>query len=390
MEKNAVIKSIVAKAYSCSFHGIAMKFGLGNNVKRDLVLVKITCEDGTIGYGEAHHALCPTAIAEIINHSISPLLIGADPMNTEGIWQLVYNHQIATHGAGTAAVIALSGIDIALWDVRGKLLGQPVYKLLGGRHQRIRAYAGGLSLGYKPIEELEEEVQKIVGQGFTAIKLRVGQNPKEDAKRVGHIRRTFGNDLDIAVDAATRYHITDLNEIVKYCEENNVYWIEEPFTPDNFQAYRTLKRKTSIPLAAGENSYTKYAFRDILQSQTLDIIQADCTKAGGITEVKKIADMAEACHLFVAPHTSQSIISTAANIHLLCAIPNGLIYEADLAAVNPFRDEIAGSPFKFEGGFIEPNDKPGLGIDINEELLESYQGIPGPCYQPVTRWSVLG
>ena len=388
MGNGPLIKTVTATVYSCPFKTVPQKFGLGSNVKRDLVLVRITCENGMVGYGGAHHALSPTAIAEIIRSSMAPLLVDADPMNVEDIWELVYKHQIATHGTGTAAVIALRGIDIALWDLRGKILGQPIYRLLGGRPRKIRAYAGGLSLGYKPLEALESEVHRMTAAGYTAIKLRVGQSTKEDAERVGHIRRVFGDELDIAVDAATRYHISDLTEVVRYCEEHHVLWIEEPFTPDNFAAYQALKRATRIPLAAGENHYTKHAFRELLQQQVVDIFQPDCTKAGGITEVKKIADMAAAWHLPVAPHTSQSILSTAANVHLLSAVPNGLIYEVDLAEVNPFRDEIAQPTLRVHDGYIEPNDKPGLGLDIREDVLEKYPGIPGPCYVPTSRWSV--
>ncbi|ALS20515.1 MULTISPECIES: mandelate racemase/muconate lactonizing enzyme family protein [Paenibacillus] len=378
--KNNVIEQVTAMVFSCRFDDIALRFGVGNMVKRDLVLVKITCSDGTIGYGEAHHALSPTSIAELIRSSLAPILIGESPFNTEGIWEKIYRHQVATHGAGTAVAIAMSGIDIALWDIKGKMLQQPVYRLLGGERRKIRAYAGGLSLGYQPLESLEKEVQKYVEQGYTAIKLRVGQNPKKDAERVSHIRKTFGPQLDIAVDAATRYHILDVPEVVKFCEENHVYWLEEPFTPDNIQAYHELRKSTRIPIAAGENHYTKYQFRELLQAGTIDIVQADCTKAGGITEVKKISDMAAAWHLPMAPHTSQSMLSTAANIHLLCAIPNALIYEADLALVNPFRDEMIKSPLIVKDGYIEPNDRPGLGLELDEEALSKYPGLPGACY----------
>lgn len=375
------IEEVTAIAYSCKFDDIALRFGVGNMVKRDFVLVRITCSDGTVGYGEAHHAQSPTAIAELIRGSLAPMLIGESPFNTEGIWQKIYRNQVATHGAGTAVVIAMSGIDMALWDVKGKLLHQPVYRLLGGESRRIRAYAGGLSLGYQPLDSLEQEVQKYIDQGYTAIKLRVGQNPKKDAERVSHIRRTFGPELDIAVDAATRYHILDLPEVVRYCEENHVYWLEEPFTPDNVQAYRELRKNTRVPIAAGENHYTKHQFRDLLQAGTIDILQADCTKAGGITEVKKIADMGAAWHLPLAPHTSMSMFSTAANVHVMCAIPNALIYEADLSPVNPFRDDITTSPLIVKDGFIEPSDKPGLGLELDEVALNKYfPAVPGPCY----------
>lgn len=378
---DVVIERVEAHSYSCRFDQVALRFGVGNMVKRDFVLVKIICSDGTIGYGEAHHAQSPTAIAELIRSSLAPLLIGHSPFHTEIIWDRIYRNQIATHGAGTAVVIAMSGLDIALWDVKGKILGMPVYRLLGGEKRKIRAYAGGLSLGYQPLETLEEEVSRYIEQGYTAIKLRVGQHPKLDAERVAHIRKTFGSDIDIAVDAATRYHILDIPEVVKYCEENRVLWLEEPFTPDNIEAYRELRKSCRVPIAAGENHYTKHQFRDLLVSGAIDILQADCTKAGGITEVKKIADMGAAWHLRLAPHTSQSMLSTAANVHVMCAIPNAFIYEADLAPINPFRNEVFLNPLRVINGFIEPNDLPGLGLNIDEEKLEKYApGLPGPCY----------
>ena len=386
MNGRTAIESVSAHVHSCPFENVALTFGLGRNVKRDLVLVKVTSADGTVGYGEAHHALSPTAIAEIIRFSIAPLLAGVDCFDTEGIWDLIYRHQIQTHGAGTAAVIALSGVDIALWDLRGKLLQQPVYRLLGGARRRIRAYAGGLSLGYKPLDALEQEVRQMIEKGYSAIKLRVGQGVSQDALRVRHIRRTFGDDLDIALDAQTRYRVTDIPEVVRYCEENRVYWLEEPFTPDDIGAFQSIRRHTSIPIAAGENHYTKHAFRELLESRAVSILQPDCTKVGGISEAQKIAAMAAAWHLSLAPHTSQSVISTAANLHLLCAIPNGLLYEADLAPVNPFRDDLADPPLAVEEGYIEPNDLPGLGLQINEEVLARYPGIPGPCYMPAADW----
>jgi L-alanine-DL-glutamate epimerase-like enolase superfamily enzyme len=375
-----VIKKVTATAHSILFGNIAMQFGVGKNVKRDMVLVRVETEDGIVGYGESHHALSPTTIAELINSSMAQHLIGECPLNTEGIWNKIYLHQVATHGAGTAAVIAMSGLDMALWDLKGKILQQPVYSLLGGLHKRIRAYAGGLSLGYQPLSSLEKEVRKYVDLGYTAIKLRVGTHAKDDAERVGCIRKIFGPDLDIAVDAATRYKSKDIPLVIKYCEDNNVYWLEEPFTPDDIEAYTELRKNCGTPIAAGENHYTKYQFRGLLRADALSILQPDCTKTGGITEAKKIADMAEAWHLPVAPHTGQSILSASANVHVMCAIPNALIFEADLAELNPFRDDISSSALLIKDGYIEPNNGPGLGLNINESILEKYPAIPGPCY----------
>jgi D-galactarolactone cycloisomerase len=374
------ITHVVASAHSIAFGKLALRFGVGSNIKRDMVLVKVLAEDGTVGFGEAHHAMAPTAIVEIINHSLAPLIVGTDCLDREGAFDRIYRAQVQTHGAGTAVVIAASGVDMALFDLAGKILEQPVYGLLGGARKSIPAYAGGLSLGFQPLDDLEREVQGILDCGYRAIKLRAGHDVKDDTKRVGHIRRTFGDDLDIAVDAATRYSILDIKAVARYCEAFNIYWLEEPFAPDNLEGYLELKKRTGTPLAAGENHYTKQAFRELLRRGAIDIVQADCTKAGGITEVKKIADMAAAYHALVAPHTSQSILSTAANLHILSAIPNGLIYEADLAPLNPFRDDLGFDPPIVKDGFVLAPDGPGLGLQIREEILKGLPAIPGPCY----------
>jgi len=379
---SAKVVEVTASVHSVPFDGVAVRQGVGNMVKRDLVLVKIVSDDGTVGWGEAHHGLNPTAVAEIVRHSMAPAVVGADPFDGEGIWSRIYRHQIQTHGMGAGSVIALSGIDIALWDLRGKLLGQPVYRVLGGAKKRLRAYAGGMGLGFQPPEELAHEVGKYVDQGYTAIKLRIGDNVRDDMARVSHVRKTFGDGLDIAVDAATRYDPSMLPELVRLAEDNRVFWIEEPYAPDDLIAYAELRRATRIPVAGGENHFTKHAFRDLFEARAIAIAQADCTKAGGLTETKKIADMAAAYHLLMAPHTSQSVISTAANVALLCAIPNGLIYEADISPLNPWRDDLAKPALAVVDGHIEPFEGPGFGIDVDEALLARYPAIPGPCYVP--------
>ena len=376
------IVEVRASAHSCPFDQKPIRMGLGRNVKRDIVLVRVISDDGLIGFGESHHGQNPTAMAEIVEKGIGSLLIGADPLDTEGIWDRINKQQIVTHGLGAGSIMALSGIDIALWDLKGKILGQPVFRLMGGAQRKIRAYAGGLSLGFQPLDTLETEVGGLIAQGYTAIKMRIGDTPRRDAERVGHIRKTFGDELDIAADAATRYTELDIPDVVRYCEDNHVYWLEEPFTPDNIPAYQKLARHTKIPLAAGENHYARPAFRELFEARAIAIVQADVCKTGGLSEGKKIADMAAAWHLHAAPHTSHSILSNAASAHLLAALPNGLIYEADVAPINPFRTDLAKAPFGVENGYIEPRDEPGLGIEIDDAVLEAYPAIPGPCYIP--------
>ena len=376
------IASIEASAHSRPFEGDVLRNALGANVKRDFVLVKVTADDGTVGYGESHHGQNLTAMAEIIQGGIGTLVTGSDPFDTEGIGERVRHQQVQTHGLGAGSLIALSGIDIALWDLKGKLLGQPVYRLLGGTRRRLRAYVGGLTLGFQPPDSLAAEVGMFVDRGYSAVKLRVGDTPRRDAERVARVRREFGDELDIAVDAQTRYTAQDLVEVIAYCEDHGVYWLEEPFPPDAVGAYRDLAERTLVPLAAGENHYGRHEVRGLLEARAIAVVQADCTKAGGISEVKKISDMAAAWHVRSAPHTSHSMLSAAANVHLLCALGNGLIYEADEAPVNPFRTDLARNPLEVRDGHIEPHDAPGLGLDIDEAMLADYPAVPGPCYLP--------
>jgi L-alanine-DL-glutamate epimerase-like enolase superfamily enzyme len=376
------IAEVRASAHSRSLSGELVRLGLGVNIKRDCVVVRITDDDGRVGWGEAHHGQNPTAMAEIVEKGLGSLIRGADALDSEGIWARLARQQIVTHGLGAGSVIALSGIDIALWDLKGKIMGQPIYRLLGGAPKRIRAYAGGLSLGFKAPEALETEVRALVDSGYTAIKMRVGDHPRRDAERVGHIRKAFGDGLDIAVDAATRYTALDLPEVLDYCERHRVYWLEEPFPPDDLSAYADLVRRTPVPIAAGENHYTRQAFRDLFAAGCIRIAQADCTKAGGISEVRKIMDMAAAWHVFAAPHTSHTAISAAANVHLLCALSNALIFEADVGGNNPFRTELAGNAYRVIDGHIEPPDGPGLGFEIDLAVLTRHPAIAGPCYIP--------
>lgn len=378
----AKIAEVRASAHSRAYSGELVRLGLGANTKRDCVLVRITADDGTVGWGEAHHGQNPTAIAEVVEKGLGSLIVGADALDSEGIWARLARQQLVTHGLGAGSVIALSGIDIALWDLKGKLMRQPVYRLLGGAPKRIRAYAGGVSLGFKPPDVLEGEVRKLTEAGYTAIKLRVGDHPRRDAERVRHIRHAFGDALDIAVDAATRYTALDLPDVLDYCARERVYWLEEPFTPDNLSAYADLARRTPVPIAAGENHYTRQAFRDLFTQNCISVVQADCTKAGGISEVRKIMEMAAAWHLFAAPHTSHTIISTAANAHLLAALPNALIFEADVAEINPFRTELAGDAYQVVDGHIAPLDRPGLGIDIDAAVLQKISGGAGAVLHP--------
>ncbi len=373
------IKRIQAFALSCPTPGGAV-FAVGRSAKRDMVLVRIETACGIVGYGEAHHAQTPSTIAAFINDALGPSLIGMDAHETEAIWDKAYRHYIATHGPGAAAVIGLSGVDLALWDIKGKNLGQPVYRLLGGKRRPIRAYAGGISLGFQPVYDIKREIEGFIERGYDFMKLRVGDTLEKDRERVSAVRAAFGPEITLAADAGTRYRTADVARIAEVCEAGRLAWLEEPFTPDNLPGYRRLRDLTATPLAAGENHFTRHELRTLISEEIIQFVQADCCKTGGITEILKIAALAGAWHLQFAPHTSASVLSTAASTHVLSVAPNAFIYEADVSAINAFRDEL-GAPFEIVDGTILAPDAPGLGVEIDEKVIEKYPFIPGASYQ---------
>ena len=341
------------------------------------LVVEIVTDEGIIGWGDCYG---PAAVSKsVVDTLLKPSIIGLDPFDVEVIWELLYN-KVKDYGLTGMTISGISGVDIALWDIMGKALKQPVYRLLGGSRKKIRAYAGGVCMGFKPPPALLEEAQSFVDKGFTAIKLRMGDTVENDLARVRAVRKGLGDKIDIAVDINTRYNFLDLQRALPGYEECRVFWVEEPFAPDAIADYAHFNARTHVPLAGGENHFLRYQARELLERKAVDVIQPDPAKAGGITETKKIADLAAAFRRAFAPHVGMSAIDSAACVHLLCAASNALIYEADGAAFNPFRDDLCADYPKIVDGYIEPNEKPGLGFEVDESLFEKWPGIAGPCY----------
>ena len=375
------VTAVDAIALSVDLRDRAVTLGVGTAVKKDTVIVRVRTEDGIVGYGEAHHALAPTVVADLVNTNLAPLVVGEDALEVEHIWERMYFAQGRTHGPGWAIWKAISGIDQALWDARGKALGLPVWKLLGGKKRKLRAYAGGISLGYQPPESLAEEARRYVEQGFRALKLRLGDTVENDLARVRHVRKTLGDGVDIMTDVNTKYSYQQMLKLAPGLEECGVYWIEEPFPPDALRDYSLLAQRTGIPLAAGENHFLRYQARQLLEAEAAQILQPDPSKAGGITETKKIADLAAAYRRSFAPHTSMSGINMSVCLTLLTVCSNALVYEADLSAFNPFRDDLVSPIPKIDqDGYVEAFGGPGLGVHVDESLFDRFPGIPGPCY----------
>ena len=272
----------------------SVTLGVGRAVKRDAVIVKITSEDGIVGWGEAHHGRAPGAVAKLIETTLRQLVLGMDAFDTVGVWKRVYDKQLASHGMGAGACIGLSGIDMALWDLRGKALGVPLYRLLGGANRPVPAYAGGVSLGYQPPEALVDEARVHVEAGYRAVKLRIGDSVPRDLERIAAVRKAFGDEIVILTDANTGYDVADVRAAMPRLEALGVGWLEEPFARHDANSYRIAATLGRTPLAAGENHYTRFEFQRLIDDRAITILQPDLSKSGGITEVLRIAHMAAA------------------------------------------------------------------------------------------------
>lgn len=376
------LKIAMVEGFATSFpvkQGVTL--GIGRAVKRDALIVKVTTESGLIGWGESHHGRCPGAIAQLINTTLRQLVVGMEAYDVVGVWAKIYTRQLASHGMGTAAALAMSGIDQALWDIRGKAVGWPLYKLLGGSSKPVKAYAGGISLGFQDPASLLDEAQALVAQGYRAVKLRFGDTAAKDIQRLSAIRKGLGDDIGVMVDANTAYSLSDVRAVMPAMEEHNVLWLEEPFPPHDYRSYKQAAAMGSVPLAAGENHFTRFEFNRLIEEGSVQILQPDLSKTGGITEVLRIAAMASAEKLPIHPHTLASGINMASSIHLLAAIENPGYFEADVAKENLFRDQLTNRPDRLdENGCVRPGEAPGLGVEVDEAFLLAHPVIEGPAY----------
>ncbi|HEU0258923.1 MAG TPA: mandelate racemase/muconate lactonizing enzyme family protein [Burkholderiales bacterium] len=378
------MKIAAVRAYPTSFpvppqNRVAL--GIGTAVKRDAVVVKVTTDEGIIGWGEAHHGRAHTAVAKLIETTLRQLIVGMDALSTTEVWEKLYRAQLASHGMGAGACLAISGIDMALWDIKGKALKQPLFRLLGGAMKAIPAYAGGVSLGYQPEAELVTEARKSLEQGYKAIKLRVGDAPSRDIARMRAVRKAFGDDLVILTDANIGYQLEDVRRVMPVLDEIRAGWLEEPFPAHDYRTYREAKLLGRTPLAAGENHYTRFEFNRVIEDGAITILQPDLSKCGGITEALRIAALASSWKLPIHPHSSMTGLNHAATIHFLAAIGNGGYFEGDVSKSNLFRDELVENPGVVDrDGNVRPLDKPGLGLEVNEAFLAKHPAIEGPGY----------
>ena len=360
--------------------------------QRQAILVRIDTDAGISGWGEAASFGGPLeSTATVIDKELAPRILGADPFQVERIWQILY-HQSWQHGRGGIVVCALSGIDIALWDIIGKATKTPLYRILGGYSNQVRAYAsGGFYTPGKGVKELVAELTGYAARGYTAVKMKVGRNGTalnplevmpdpdyclsldEDLARVEAVRKALGREVQLLVDANAAWDVHTALLAGRHFDRLGVAMFEEPISTDNIEGSAQLARQLDLKIAGYESEQLLYNFARMISSQAVDVVQPDLSWAGGITECRKIAAFAAAYHKEVAPHCFSSAVCLMASLHFLASLPNAGLLEMDQNP-NGLRTEIVDNPIVIGAdGCVRVPERPGLGIEINEDAVEKYR-----------------
>ena len=338
-------------------------------------LIRVHTDSGHVGLGSVYSH--PDMVRTIVDGQLCPTLVGEDPNDSERIWKRCYS-LMRWYGRKGAAMSALGGIDIALWDLRGKESGQPVHKLLGASASRVPAYASGL-LWKDHLSELSEEAERHVASGFNAMKMRLGRDVAYDRAAVAAVRDSVGPGVRLMVDGNARYSLDEARSMLPVFHDAGVFWLEEPFAPEDPDSFLALQPDLDeIPLAAGENEFGLQGFRELIEPGLVQIVQPDCCRCGGLTEAVRIARLAGEKGLQVAPHTWSDAVALTTNMHFVAATPHALTVEVDRTG-NPFIDDLLVEPLLVEDGTIALPDGPGLGIELNEDAVAKYavpRGMP--------------
>ena len=343
------------------------------------VFVKVlTNIDGLYGIGEATLEYKEHTVAQACKE-LERTLVGKDPHRIEEIWHSVYRD--AYWRGGAVLMSALSAVEMALWDIKGKDLGVPVYQLLGGKvRESVPCYANGWFAPAKTPSEFAEKAEEAVSQGFKALKwdpfgssyLQIERKQlNEVIECVGAVYDAVKDNADIIIEGHGRFDIPTAVRVGHALGEFDILWFEEPIPPQNLEGLAEVKRRVNVPVSAGERLYNRWEFRSLFELKAADFIQPDVSHAGGIMELKKIAAMAEAYHIPICPHNPSGPIANAATLQLAACVPNFYLLETMSSDV-PWRKDISTEDVKFENGEMFISDKPGLGIDINVDEIKKH------------------
>jgi L-alanine-DL-glutamate epimerase-like enolase superfamily enzyme len=364
---------------------------------------RIHTDEGIYGDGEAGMAIhygAPAAFGMI--RDMARLIIGMDPLDNEVVWEKLYKSTFWGQNGGPVVFSGISAIDIALWDIRGKAFGVPVYKLLGGkRREKLRTYASQLQFGWGPVrtparasEDYVNHAQKAVSEGYSAVKFDFFTYDRDGTlfdseqhtrlqgsytldlveERVAAVREAVGRDVDLIMEMHAHTDAQSAIQIGRRCEKYNIFYFEEPNTPSPKTA-KYIHDHLCIPIALGERVYTRWQFMPYFENMSVQVVQPDLGNTGGITEGKKIADMAHAYDVGVQAHVCASPLSTAAALHLECAIPNFVIHEHHINNLAPFCKELCIHDMQPVNGFFTPPELPGLGNEWSEYALRSCEKV---------------
>ena len=361
------------------------RFGWSQRVtdRRQSAICLVDTDEGIQGAGEAFYFGGPAkVVASLIDDGLGPLVLGQDPMDTSVIWDRLYNWT-RDQGQKGLTISAISAVDIALWDIKGKVLGLPIYKLLGGAYRtRAKAYATGL---YEPqgvpsvIEALVEEAVGYREAGFSGMKLKVGYGLRADEAYVCAVREAIGDDVALMVDANHAYNASEAIRLARVLADYDVLWFEEPVVPEDVDGYMEVRAASDVLIAGGECEYTRYGFRQLIDNRAVDILQPDLCAAGGYTEVMKVVAMASAASIPVIPHVWGTNVGLAAALQFHAALPHfperrfaaEPFFECDRSH-HPFRDGVTHERFSIEDGYIAIPDRPGLGISIDSAFMQRF------------------
>jgi L-rhamnonate dehydratase len=352
---------------------------------QDDVLVLVHTDEGVTGVGEVDSApeVVKAAIDAPASHSnaagLRSVLLGQDPLAIDELWQRMYRASIY-YGRRGVALHAMSGIEIALWDLKGKALGRPVSQLLGTPQRRyVRAYASAL------MPDTTEEVRRLVGrlvhdEGFTAVKLgwgSIGRDVRDDIRRAEAARDAAGSAIAIMIDAGFGYGADAPRAIMiaRELEQLDVTWLEEPFEPDAYEAYAQLADSVDLPIACGEQDSTWWGFRDVIDRAHVDIVQPDVTRCGGLSEAMRIAELARSRGVVCVPHAWKSGVIKAASLHLNAVLPEARFQEYCVSGT-PINNELTQQRFPLKDGFAEVPTGPGLGVDLDMDLVDRLRVSP--------------
>lgn len=361
-------------------------YGLLTNF--DMTLVVVTTEDGLQGFGEAKAAVGSSgvcaSIVSCVENELRPVLLGKDARNINRLWEEMYNgtrdhyalsrgRKFPILGRRGLTVSAMSGVDTALWDLKGKALGVPVLELLGGAcRDQMPAYASG---GWADADHIGEQLNGYVAKGFSGVKMRVGVMDKtvqNSIQRVKAARAALGPDIKLMADAHGTFSVPEAKQFCRGVEDCNLYWFEEPIGPDNRHGTAEVRASTAIPIAAGESEYTSFDIRDLLEVRALDVIQPDAAIIGGISEAMRVGHLASVHQLELAPHCWGSAFSFMAGLNVAFAAPAATIIEFSLGG-NPMMYELVKEQITVSGGMIDAPTAPGLGLTPDWDFVKEFK-----------------